>query len=446
MANHHLARLASLIILCGTVFLAACSSSDSGSGFTSSKTLTISVIDRNTRAPITSAKIMLGVTGTPVTVDAQGNATFSGLNNSTYDVHIFASNYRWSSILSVNPADISSFNAALEPLTTPSSEIVFEAGLAKASTASTFAHFIVNNKTYKSGVTGTATGATDGGGNLIYQWTLTVPFAVGTSLSGTLNINEVTNTATGNYTIDYVSLGTQTATTVANGTGSGTPTAITGAPVTLSNPKPATATLATIQSVTPPAGITPIVTAATIYTGTGIGSAQLATDSTQVATYTGYDYTGGTQVFVGIGSIDANASWSLFNKYAVNSNVNAAAQITSLPVPNAGQVGATINWTAPGGNSDLQILNIGDGVASFGLWEVVALSGTATSVTLPTPPAGVGNNIVAGTTYNLKMSAFYLFGLTYAQLATAPGIGTPGDLATDAEMYSASATQATWTR
>jgi hypothetical protein len=352
--------------------------------------------------------VSIGASGANAKVaDATGKAVFTGLTPGAVDVHIFsADGYSATSYMGFNAASITDTN------TTQSSVIdIYVQVINPNNTLGSFQTY------YLTTATNTYTGYDFlGTGNVsLNLWDI----APGTTVSGTLYVAQgLATSLAGNSAFgasEKVNLGVISLATRAT-SGAVQQSFVANFAAT----PPAAPTLVTLQSVTPPAGMT---MAAAGFGNVYVSMATVGAGLTLPDTIASVPL-GDASYYVFASS--ATASWTKFGKFTVGGTLSVAASLTTAPTMAAGQAGAMLSWTN-GTATPLVVVNVYD--AGFRHDWTIFAAGSTTSVTLPTVPSIATAPLAVGTAYSVDMNNYKEFsGASYEQIISFFNNGGNGDL------------------
>jgi len=370
-----------------------------------SKTISVTLTDVLNN-PVANVLVQLDQNGATATTNASGIATFSGIATGAHDIHMFpaaGSGFQWESIYQTTAGTVQWVMSKNE-----SSYVEFTGTL--SNYAGTTLQLLLEDATYGQGFQKycTVTGA---------SYTCSVQAdGIPTGSSGSFNLWALEHNAAGDVT-DAVKLrdkSTYTVTTTAQGG-----TAVTQN-ITFNAVKPATSNLLTVDTVTPPAGVTvqhisgfmPVP-----LTGAFMGST--AAFGTPIVAYDPFPSGSGAWTFLD-DAVGSTVTWGRFIKSTPGASIAAStSSITSLPViaPQiaTGQSNYKITFTPANGISTYHQLTIQNSTATKTLWNISLLS-SATSATLPTIPASVTAILTSGASYKMQLAGAEIGTVNYEQV------------------------------
>ena len=396
-------------------------------------TMTIELIDAATIKPVPGVIVQLDGTGnTTAVTNASGIATFTGIPPGAHDVHVFPTDYTWVSAYQVNTDRVV---VALESFDAVKSYINFTGTVNNVAVGYTGAQFVLKISTdidtYYTGMIG-AVGAYD----------LSIPLlgvAPGTMVSGTLYVLEQgADPVTGVVrVVDSPNIGTQgvqqSYTTVAFDNIS---------PITLdityNTSKPPLETLAHLNSVTPPPGVTWNGAMAYADMHTQVLLASLMGFGGEPVTLEAFDPFNVLPASHSLSVFDTFGSWVRTESVAYASYVGITAAMTSMPSIAAGQSGDTIEFTpATGTGITMHGVSIADWITGNILWNFYGPAGT-NNFRIPTLPVGVTPVLSEGSLYGIASVSTILGKLSYDRLLSFFGnqitFPLPWELATSEEV------------
>ncbi|MDQ7058426.1 MAG: hypothetical protein Q9N62_08300 [Ghiorsea sp.] len=382
-------KLLKIGLLCTALGLASCGG-DSATTASSSNTTTIGSTAATTTVATNTGTVTvntapnnvvsIGASGTNFkTADATGKAVFSGLAAGAVDVHIFsADGYTAVSYMGINVASIT------DTVGFTGSVVDVYVQLVNPDNAGQSFYLVTDTNRY-FGFQNTITGI--------------VSFNVddkpaGTAMTATVYAGQgaatsVNNALTVSGRAEVLNLGSHSfTTTAASGTAQLSLTANFAATL------PTAPTLAVLQSVTPPTGMT-VVDASFGYAT--VSGAPLALPDTIGAGMIGNDWNV-SATNAGVGTF-----WGYSGTFAQGDTLTATATLTTPPAIAANQSGNVFTWTNGSTTQALNIVDIHDVNYTYG-WTIYTPSGTS-SITLPTVPTAATAPLTAGTAYAVDVFA-----------------------------------------
>lgn len=408
--------VAALFLLLGQFIIEGCS----GGGSEAATTKTMQITIRDTLGtPVSGVIVRLDANGPTATTDANGVAIFTGISTGAHDVHMFPPpGYQWESIyqttasyiqwrLTKNEISYVAFSGTISNLVPGNTlELLLEdaaVGEGFDSYDSTGANTckIINGASYSCVI------QIDG---------------VPAGSQGTFNLWAIERNAS--FTVvDAVQLQNKanfTITTFASSTAA----QLNANPqnIAMNAVKPATSHLLTVQSVTPPAGVTPSYYGVTKPLP---GIALMAYSPSFPASFAAYDPFSGTVVWGGAWAIDNSTgsfTWVKLQKSTKGNSISIATTMTSLPAVSAQNAQGAANYSitftpSKGTGISATLVVLSDRSTGKVLWNMVAPP-TATSVTLPSIPTGVTSVLAQGATYKLEVSSIEVSGASYNQIVS----------------------------
>ncbi len=386
--------------------LSGCGGSSGGGGATTAaattKTITVTLTDVLGNG-VANVLVQLDKNGATATTNTSGVATFSGAATGAHDIHMFpsaGSGYQWESIYQTTSSTVQ-----WEMSKNETSYVEYSGTL--TNYAGSYLELLLEDTTTGQGFdnTCTVTGAT-------YTCSISTGAPIGTS--GSFNLWALESNASGDVT-DGVKLqdkATYTVTTTAKGG-----TAVTQN-ITFNATKPATSNLLTINTVTPPAG----VTAQSIRGFTPLPfSVQIGSSGAFGSPIVAYNPFTGSSIWGEVDDYTAatNVTWARWIKATGATTPASTSSFTSLPAIVAQNAGGAANYkitfTPANGTSSMHLLTIQDSTATKTLWNI-ALPSSATSLTLPTIPSSVTAILANGAAYKMQLAGEEVGNLTFNQI------------------------------
>ena len=400
-------KLLKIGLLCAALGLASCGG-DSGTtagtatGTTAATTAATTTAVANTgTVTVTTAPnnvVSIGASGTNFkTADATGKAVFTGLPAGAVDIHVFsADGYSASSYMGINTASITDTTV----------------GRSSSSVVDVYVQVVNPDAGGQQYYLVTADNQYRGNPNPI-SGIVTFDLGdkpVGATVTGTVYAAQGAATSSAGNNVfgsaEVLNLGSQNLTTTAtSGTAQANLVANFAATV------PAAPTLVTLQSVTPPVGMTVNYArlGATDVSSAIFGSS-LALPDTISSGMIGNDWS--------VSAGDANGNFWQYTgaPFAAGDTLSATATL-NLPSMTAGQAGNTLTWSNNTTTQSVNLVDIHDVGYNFD-WSVYTAANTS-SVVLPTVPVGVTAPLTAGAAYLVDVNSFKeASGASYEQSIT----------------------------
>jgi len=404
-------RIAISPIFIGFLVAGLCSACGGGGGVTAvapaTKTITVELKDVLGNA-VAKVLVQLDQSGATAITDASGVATLTGAATGAHDIHMFpaaGSGFQWESIYQTTTSAVHwqmSKNAT--------SYVEFSGSITNLAAGSTL-HLLLEDATTGQGFDNDhhpciVTGAT-------YTCSLT---ASGIPIGSSGNFNLWALESVNGDVTDGKKLqdkGTYTVTTTAQGGAAVTQN------VTLHAVKPPVSNLITINTVTPPAGVTvqyrmgfmPLPFHALIGLSGAFGSPIIAYNP----------FPAGSNVWAVVDDQTPGGvrTWIRLTKSTPGATLAAAtSSFTSLPAIVAQNAGGVVNYSitfAPAhGTFFAHSLEIKNSAATKTLWNI-SIPPSITSVTLPTIPSTVTPVLTTGVAYKMQLTDAKIGNVTFEQ-------------------------------
>lgn len=387
-------KLLKIGLLVAALGLASCGGDSGTTSSTTGTTAATTVVAANTgTVTVTTAPnnvVSIGASGTNFkTADATGKAVFTGLPAGAVDVHIFsADGYTAASYMGYTAASL------VDTTGISTSVIDVYVQVVNPDVSGQSFYLLVGSDRYfasQNTITGIVSFTVNGNVGSVVAGTVYAAQGLATSSAG--------NAASGHA--EVLNLGTHSFITTAT-TGTAQVNLVANFAATL----PVAPVLATIQSVTPPAGMT--VESAQFGYAT-VSGAPLVQPDTISAGMIGNDWN--VVATDGTGNV-----WFYLGTFVQGDTLTATATL-SIPTIAANQTGNTISWINNSSTQSLNIVDIYDAGFNYD-WQIYIPNNIA-SVTLPTVPTGITSPLSVGTTYLVDVFSFKeVTGAAYEQTIT----------------------------
>ncbi len=385
-------KLFKISLICAAMGLASCGGGGGSSASSTTSTTNQTQVTPNTgTVTVTTLPgnvVSIGASGTNFkTADATGKAVFTGLTPGAVDVHVFsADGHSATSYMGVNTATIVDTTSGMSG----GSVIDVYVQVANADVYGQTLYLHTADNDYYTGFWDFLSGK-----GTIYLYSK----PVGSVVSGTLYMAQGQATSSANTVYgkgEAVNLGNvsftaqdpATSTVQQNFTATFSATPVT-APL-----------LATVQSITPPTGLS----ATNLYVGSArvIAKAPATNLVFPDAIHAADTGVHTWSVYSANATVAATNEWVYQAPFTVGASLSATATLTAFPTVAANQAGSTISWTNPTGSWSLNGVQIHDAKYNV-IWSIIT-DPSVSSITLPTVPTAANLLITAGTAYQIDVA------------------------------------------
>ncbi len=398
-------KLFKIGLICAAISLASCGGGGD-SGTTSGGTTGVSANTGTvTVTTLPGNVVSIGASGTNFkTADATGKAVFTGLPAGAVDVHVFSTDgYSATSYMGINSATVVDTTAGVGSVV----DVYVQVVNADVYGQNLYLH-TADNDYVGSPINFAGT----------YSFYL-YDKPAGTAISGTLYMAQGQATSSANAIYgqgEAVNLGNVSFTTQDPATS----TVQQNFTATFSATPVTVPLLATVQSITPPLGLS--------VKSLNVGDAYIfakapATNMLFPDTIHAAD-TGIHTWFIYSADAAAPATtkeWFYQAPFTVGASLSATATLTAFPTVAANQAGSTISWTNPTGSWSLNGVYIHD--AKYNVTWSIITDPSVSSITLPTVPAAANSLITAGTAYQIDVTNSK-FSRSYVEAISNPSVAT----------------------